>query len=91
MNNGINYIDLFSGIGGFAKGIENAGIKIKNHYYSEIDEHCIEIYKKHFPKNFSRKQIRKEHIASLLKNVVSDMVLCDLWRCFLLVCFFLSP
>lgn len=48
-DNGINYIDLFSGIGGFAKGIEDAGIKIKNHYYSEIDKYCIDVYKKHFP------------------------------------------
>ena len=48
-DNGINYIDLFSGIGGFAKGIQDAGIKIKNHYYSEIDKYCIDVYKKHFP------------------------------------------
>ncbi len=30
-DNGINYIDLFAGIGGFAKGIKDVGIKIKNH------------------------------------------------------------
>ena len=50
INNGINYIDLFSGIGGFVKGIEQAGIKLNNHYYSEIDKNCINIYEKHFPK-----------------------------------------
>lgn len=50
INNGINYLDLFSGIGGFAKGIERAGIKLNNHYYSEIDKNCINIYERHFPK-----------------------------------------
>ena len=72
----INYIDLFAGIGGFAKGIENAGIKIKNHYYSEIDKHCIEIYEKHFPKakalgdikTITSETIKKELIKKDLKT-----------------------
>lgn len=51
INNGINYLDLFSGIGGFAKGIIQAGIKLNNHYYSEIDKNCISIYEKHFPQS----------------------------------------
>jgi len=50
-NNEINYLDLFSGIGGFAKGIIQAGIKLNNHYYSEIDKNCINIYEKHFPQS----------------------------------------
>ncbi|HSQ98276.1 MAG TPA: DNA cytosine methyltransferase [Rickettsiales bacterium] len=50
-NNEINYLDLFSGIGGFAKGIEQTGIKLNNHYYSEIDKNCINIYEKHFPQS----------------------------------------
>lgn len=69
-DNEINYIDLFAGIGGFAKGIENAGIKIKNHYYSEIDKHCIDIYEKHFPKAKSLgdiKSITSEKIKKELK------------------------
>ena len=80
MNNGINYIDLFSGIGGFAKGIENAGVKIKNHYYSEIDEHCIEIYEKHFPKakalgdikTITTETIKKELIKKELRTSNSN-------------------
>lgn len=46
----MNYLDLFSGIGGFAKGIEDAGIKIEKHFFSEIDKNAISIYQKHFPK-----------------------------------------
>ncbi len=44
-----NYIDLFSGIGGFALGLKQAGIEFENHWFSEIDKHAINIYKKHFP------------------------------------------
>ena len=41
--------DGFSGIGGFALGIEQAGIKITKHYFSEVDSYAIKIYKRHFP------------------------------------------
>lgn len=42
-------IELFSGIGGFAKGFENAGYKLSEHYFSEIDKHSIANYKYNFP------------------------------------------
>ena len=38
-------LDLFSGIGGFHKGLEDAGFVIEKSYYSEIDKHAIAIYK----------------------------------------------
>jgi DNA (cytosine-5)-methyltransferase 1 len=41
-------LDLFSGIGGFSKGITEAGFKIKTHYFSEIDNHAIANYKYNF-------------------------------------------
>jgi DNA (cytosine-5)-methyltransferase 1 len=41
-------LDLFSGIGGFAKAIENCGIEITKHYFSEIDKHAIACYKHNF-------------------------------------------
>lgn len=44
----INILDLFSGIGGFAKGFEDAGYTIGNHYFSEIDKHAIAVYKLKF-------------------------------------------
>jgi DNA (cytosine-5)-methyltransferase 1 len=46
----INYLDLFAGIGGFALGLQAAGFKFKNHYFSEIDKKAVECYEKHFPK-----------------------------------------
>lgn len=45
----LNLIELFSGIGGFSKGLEDAGFKIKKHYFSEIDKHAIANYKYNFP------------------------------------------
>ena len=45
----MNYLDLFSGIGGFALGIQQAGVHINKHYFSEIDKYATTIYKKHFP------------------------------------------
>jgi DNA (cytosine-5)-methyltransferase 1 len=45
----MNYLDLFSGIGGFALGIQQAGLKFDKHYFSEIDKYATQIYKRHFP------------------------------------------
>ena len=45
----IKIIELFSGIGGFSKGLEQAGFEIEKHYFSEIDKHAIANYKHNFP------------------------------------------
>ena len=49
MKKNIKIIELFSGIGGFSKGLEQAGFKIEKHYFSEIDKHAIANYKYNFP------------------------------------------
>ncbi len=49
MRKAITYLDLFSGIGGFALGLQNTGVKIKKHYFSEIDTYATAVYKNHFP------------------------------------------
>ena len=58
-------LDLFSGIGGFAKAIENCDIEITKHYFSEIDKHAIACYKHNF-KN-------AEHIGSVADIRGSDL------------------
>ncbi len=47
----MNYIDLFSGIGGFHLGLLQAGLKFDWCGYSEIDKYAKQIYKKHFPES----------------------------------------
>jgi DNA (cytosine-5)-methyltransferase 1 len=42
-------VELFSGIGGFAKGLTDAGFNITHHLFSEIDKYAIANYKYNFP------------------------------------------
>jgi DNA (cytosine-5)-methyltransferase 1 len=44
-----NYLDLFSGIGGFALGAYWAGLRFNNHYYSEVDNYAILVYQQRVP------------------------------------------
>jgi DNA (cytosine-5)-methyltransferase 1 len=41
-------LDLFSGTGGFAKGLQDAGYAIKKHYYSDVDKYCVANYQYNF-------------------------------------------
>lgn len=45
----INLLELFSGVGGFSVGIEQAGIEIDWHGFSDIDKYANEIFKRRFP------------------------------------------
>jgi len=44
----MNYIDLFSGIGGFALGAYWAGLRFDNHFFSDIEKYAIALYQKRF-------------------------------------------
>jgi DNA (cytosine-5)-methyltransferase 1 len=43
------FLDLFSGIGGFALAAYNTGLRFDEHYFSEIDNYAVSIYQKRFP------------------------------------------
>jgi DNA (cytosine-5)-methyltransferase 1 len=43
------FLDLFSGIGGFALAAYRAGLRFDKHYFSEIEPYAVELYKKRFP------------------------------------------
>ena len=47
----LNYLDLFSGIGGFHLGLTQAGFQFTKQYHSEIDKYAEKIYSKRFPKS----------------------------------------
>lgn len=68
-SNDINLIELFGGICGFSKGIEEAGFNIKNHYYSEIDKHACANTKYNYP--------NAKHIGSV-KNVRGERIKSDI-------------
>jgi DNA (cytosine-5)-methyltransferase 1 len=53
------YLDLFSGIGGFALGAFRAGIRFDDHYFSEVDEYAISVYRKRFPEAIPLGDIKK--------------------------------
>ena len=44
-----NFLDLFSGIGGFSLGAYWAGLRFDNHYFSEVDPYAVKIYQQRFP------------------------------------------
>ena len=43
------HLELFSGIGGFSKGLETAGYTFDTVYYSETDKHAIANFKYNHP------------------------------------------
>jgi site-specific DNA-cytosine methylase len=43
------FIDLFSGIGGFALAARWAGLRFDRHYFSEIEPFPLQAYQKRFP------------------------------------------
>ncbi len=61
----MNFLDLFSGIGGFRLGAEWAGLKFQNEYHSDIDEYANKVYKKHFPGSVQLGDITKVNFEEL--------------------------
>ena len=61
----MNFIDLFSGIGGFALGVEWSNLPIEKHFYSEVDEYANRVYRKNFPKSIPLGDIRKIDFSRL--------------------------
>jgi len=45
----LNYLDAFSGIGGFHRGLEEAGVEFDWVGFSEINPHAKTIYRRHYP------------------------------------------
>ena len=63
----MNYLDLFSGIGGFHKGLLQAGFHFNWCGYSEIDKYAKQIYQKHFPESEGLGDVRTIKVDRLPK------------------------
>jgi DNA (cytosine-5)-methyltransferase 1 len=61
----MNFLDLFSGIGGFALGAYWAGTRFEHHYYSEVDPYAIKVYQARFPDAIGLGDIRNIRGAGL--------------------------
>jgi DNA (cytosine-5)-methyltransferase 1 len=55
----LNYLDLFSGIGGFALGAQRAGFHFDYHFNSDISEYANKVYAKRFPEAIQLGDIAK--------------------------------
>ena len=64
----MNYLDLFSGIGGFALGAYWAGWRFERHYFSEIDPWCCALYQRRFPDAIPLGEIREIDGKALVQD-----------------------
>jgi DNA (cytosine-5)-methyltransferase 1 len=62
------FLDLFSGIGGFALAAYRAGLRFDKHYFSEIDNYAVQIYRKRFPEAIPLGDIRDVNYSKLPKG-----------------------
>lgn len=65
MTNRITYLDLFSGAGGFAKGLLQAGLVFEKHYFSEIDPYAIANYSYNFKQAIYVGEINKIKLSTI--------------------------
>lgn len=59
INKNIILLDLFSGTGGFSKGLEEAGFNITQHYFSEIDKYAVANYQYNFKNSINLGDVTK--------------------------------
>ena len=71
------YLDLFSGIGGFALGAYNAGWRFERHYFSEIDPWCCRLYARRFPDAVPLGDIRS---IRFVRHSIGTRQLQSAWR-----------
>lgn len=82
MMNEIVLIELFSGIGGFAKGLSDAGFQITHHYFSEVEKNAIANYKYNFPNaNYIGSVIHVSGTELRAKHPSAKIIITFGWPC----------
>ena len=77
----MNYLDLFSGIGGFALGAKRAGLVFDNHFNSDIDDFCNGVYATHFPESVNLGDITKIDGVELRNNYGEEWIITGGFPC----------
>lgn len=60
----MNYLDLFSGCGGFRLGLQKAGVTPEYEFHSEIDKHADKVYAENYPQS--------ENLGDVTKITTTD-------------------
>jgi len=55
----INLLELFGGVAGFSRGLEQAGFEINNMYYSELDRYANAVTRYNYPNVHCIGDVRK--------------------------------
>lgn len=72
---GINVLSLFDGISGAYIALKKAGIKIKNYYSSEIDEHVLKIQDYHYSATTNFHKIGDVKDVDIIDYLATDLVI----------------
>lgn len=64
----MNYLDLFSGLGGFHEGLIQAGFRFDWTGHSEINKHAKSVYQKHFPQSEDLGDVTNINVSGLPKS-----------------------
>jgi len=59
------FLDLFSGIGGFALAAYWSGLRFDKHYFSEVDDYAVKLYQKRFTEAIPLGDIRNADYSKL--------------------------
>ncbi len=77
----MNYLDLFSGIGGFRLGAEKSGMWFDKHFHSEIEEYPNKVYEKRFPDSVPLGDITKINFENLKEKHGNDWLIAGGFPC----------
>lgn len=77
----MNFLDLFSGIGGFRLGAQWAGMNFENEFHSDIEEYPNKVYAKHFPNSIQLGDVAKINGHQLKKQYGNEWIITGGFPC----------
>lgn len=77
----MNHLDLFSGIGGFARALDDAGIPIERRFYSDIEPHALAVYAKRYPDAIALGDITRIDPHALMETYGTDWIITGGFPC----------